>query len=212
MNPVFRFIYWSMNYHLAHHLFPMVLYHALPEMHALVKGQCPPAYPSRWTGLSARRVRSLLKKYRTRSTELKIQRPRGDSPFNIELLLRSPRRRLEAALFATIHQELSIQSGAQPQAFKPELGAGELVCRAYEAFRERETESVLSIDQAFLVLTTTSRNVEFALGRCPSCTAPMLIDRLAVVPRRCGNCSAAIRIASGSVEVELGRTAALSGG
>src|SRR4051794_26350157 len=59
-----------------------------------------------WTGLSAKRVRSLLKKYRTRFTELNIQRPRGDSPFNMELLLRSPQRRYEAALVAHIHQEL----------------------------------------------------------------------------------------------------------
>ena len=33
MNPVFRFIYWNMNYHVEHHMFPMVPYHALPELH-----------------------------------------------------------------------------------------------------------------------------------------------------------------------------------
>ena len=166
---------------------------------------------SRWTGLSARRVRSLLKKYRTRSAELKFQRPRGDSPFNMELLLRSPRRRLEAALLATIHQELRAQSGVQPPDFRPELGAGELACKAYEAFREREPQSVLSIDQAFLVLSTIGRNGEFALGRCPCCDAPMLIDRLAVL-RRCGNCSATISLPGHSAEVEPDRTALLPSG
>ena len=30
MNPVFRFVYWNMNYHLEHHMLPMVPYHALP--------------------------------------------------------------------------------------------------------------------------------------------------------------------------------------
>ncbi len=30
MNPVFRFLYWNMNYHVEHHMFPMVPYHALP--------------------------------------------------------------------------------------------------------------------------------------------------------------------------------------
>jgi fatty acid desaturase len=31
MNPISRFIYWNMNYHVEHHMFPMVPYHALPR-------------------------------------------------------------------------------------------------------------------------------------------------------------------------------------
>lgn len=46
MNPVFRFIYWNMNYHLEHHMFPMVPYHALPRLHATMKDDTPPAYPN----------------------------------------------------------------------------------------------------------------------------------------------------------------------
>jgi fatty acid desaturase len=48
MNPVFRFLYVNMNYHVEHHMFPMVPYHALPKLHALIKDQCAPAYPSVW--------------------------------------------------------------------------------------------------------------------------------------------------------------------
>ena len=33
MNPISRFIYWNMNYHVEHHMFPMVPYHALPRLH-----------------------------------------------------------------------------------------------------------------------------------------------------------------------------------
>lgn len=44
MNPVFRFLYWNMNYHVEHHMFPMVPYHALPALHELIKADCPPAY------------------------------------------------------------------------------------------------------------------------------------------------------------------------
>jgi fatty acid desaturase len=46
MNPVLRFIYWNMNYHIEHHMFPMVPYHRLPELHEDMKPYCPPAYPS----------------------------------------------------------------------------------------------------------------------------------------------------------------------
>jgi len=46
MNPFSRFIYWNMNYHLEHHMFPLVPYHNLPKMHELIKDDCPPPYPS----------------------------------------------------------------------------------------------------------------------------------------------------------------------
>ena len=41
MNPVSRFIYWNMNYHVEHHMFPMVPYHALPKLHEMIKHDLP---------------------------------------------------------------------------------------------------------------------------------------------------------------------------
>jgi fatty acid desaturase len=41
MNPVSRFIYWNMNYHVEHHMFPMVPYHALPRLHEIVRHDLP---------------------------------------------------------------------------------------------------------------------------------------------------------------------------
>jgi fatty acid desaturase len=41
MNPVFRFLYWNMNYHVEHHMFPMVPYHALPALHREVMADTP---------------------------------------------------------------------------------------------------------------------------------------------------------------------------
>jgi fatty acid desaturase len=48
MNPLFRFLYWNMNYHIEHHLFPLVPYHALPRLHRLVAPHCPTPYRSCW--------------------------------------------------------------------------------------------------------------------------------------------------------------------
>jgi Na+-transporting NADH:ubiquinone oxidoreductase subunit F len=45
MNPVNRFLYWNMNYHLEHHMFPLVPYHNLPRLHELVKWDLPTPYP-----------------------------------------------------------------------------------------------------------------------------------------------------------------------
>lgn len=44
MNPVFRFIYWNMNYHVEHHMFPMVPYHALPKLHEAIAADTPTPY------------------------------------------------------------------------------------------------------------------------------------------------------------------------
>ena len=41
MNPISRFIYWNMNYHIEHHMFLMVPYHALPKLHKLMKHDLP---------------------------------------------------------------------------------------------------------------------------------------------------------------------------
>jgi fatty acid desaturase len=46
MNPIFRFLYWNMNYHVEHHLFPLIPYHALPKLHQAIKADCPEPYPS----------------------------------------------------------------------------------------------------------------------------------------------------------------------
>lgn len=46
MNPVFLFLYWNMNYHVEHHMFPMVPYHALPRLHAALRADMPPPYRS----------------------------------------------------------------------------------------------------------------------------------------------------------------------
>ena len=44
MNPFSRFIYWNMNYHVEHHMFPMVPYHALAELHREMLSDCPKPY------------------------------------------------------------------------------------------------------------------------------------------------------------------------
>ena len=44
MDPVNRFLYWNMNYHVEHHMFPLVPYHALPRLHEAVKSDCPVPY------------------------------------------------------------------------------------------------------------------------------------------------------------------------
>jgi fatty acid desaturase len=44
MNPVFRFLYFNMNYHIEHHMFPTVPFHALPDLHDRIEGVLPHTY------------------------------------------------------------------------------------------------------------------------------------------------------------------------
>ena len=53
MNPIIRYLYWEMNYHVEHHMFPLVPYHKLPRLHELVK-----------TGHAERLTRVLLEAWR----------------------------------------------------------------------------------------------------------------------------------------------------
>jgi len=46
MNPVFRFLYLNMNYHIEHHMYPTVPYRNLPDLHAEIRDDLPEATPS----------------------------------------------------------------------------------------------------------------------------------------------------------------------
>ena len=48
LNPIFSFLYWHMEYHIEHHMFPTVPSYNLPKLHALIKNQMPPARKGLW--------------------------------------------------------------------------------------------------------------------------------------------------------------------
>ncbi len=48
MNPIFRFLYLNMNYHVEHHMFPTVPYRNLPALHEAIRHDLPEPAPSTW--------------------------------------------------------------------------------------------------------------------------------------------------------------------
>ncbi len=52
MGPVLRFLYWNMNYHVEHHLFPMVPFHALAKARAAVAHEMLPPVRGLWRAFS----------------------------------------------------------------------------------------------------------------------------------------------------------------
>ena len=41
LNPIFSFIYWKMEYHVEHHMFPMIPSYNLPKLYEIIKDQVP---------------------------------------------------------------------------------------------------------------------------------------------------------------------------
>ena len=89
MNPLFRFIYWNMNYHVEHHMFPMVPYHRLPELHEIMKADTPRPYASLWEAY-AEIIPTLLRQVKDPTYFVKRQLPPSARPYRPELHDQSP--------------------------------------------------------------------------------------------------------------------------
>ena len=48
LNPIFSFLYWQMEYHIEHHMFPQVPSYNLPKLHEMIKDQMPPIRKGLW--------------------------------------------------------------------------------------------------------------------------------------------------------------------
>jgi fatty acid desaturase len=84
MNPVSRFLYLNMNYHVEHHMFPMVPYHALPRLHAEVAHDLPTPYPSLFAAYREI-VPTLLRQMREPGYYARRELPPAAQPFRPEM-------------------------------------------------------------------------------------------------------------------------------
>ncbi|WP_164759501.1 MULTISPECIES: fatty acid desaturase family protein [unclassified Mesorhizobium] len=83
MNPISRFIYWNMNYHVEHHMFPMVPYHALPRLHEMIKHDLPAPTQSILAGYREM-VPAFLRQLRNEDYFLKRELPPTAKPYREE--------------------------------------------------------------------------------------------------------------------------------
>jgi Na+-transporting NADH:ubiquinone oxidoreductase subunit F len=75
INPVFRFLYLNMNYHVEHHMFPTVPYYNLPALHEEIKAYLPPARKSMFAA-----YRELLHALRKQRQDPTWELPVADFP------------------------------------------------------------------------------------------------------------------------------------
>jgi fatty acid desaturase len=83
MNPFSRFVYWNMNYHVEHHMFPMVPYHALPQLHAMIKHDLPAPNRSMLDGYREM-IPAFLRQLRNEDYFLKRALPPTAKPYREE--------------------------------------------------------------------------------------------------------------------------------
>lgn len=84
MNPVSRFIYLNMNYHIEHHMFTMVPYYRLPELHELIKHDLPEPDPSILAAFR-RLIPVLRKQLRYKDAVIVPELPPGATPYRAEV-------------------------------------------------------------------------------------------------------------------------------
>jgi fatty acid desaturase len=96
INPISRWLYWNMNYHVEHHMFPMVPYHALPRLHEVVKHDLPEANPSIWAAYREM-FAAVMRQRREPGYYLRRELPPGAKPYKEVLHQSVPERAHERA-------------------------------------------------------------------------------------------------------------------
>lgn len=84
MNPVSRFIYLNMNYHLEHHLFTMVPYYNLPKLHALIKHDVPAPEPSIYAAFK-RLMPVLIRQLKYKDAVIIPDLPKSATPYGADV-------------------------------------------------------------------------------------------------------------------------------
>ena len=84
MNPISRFIYLNMNYHLEHHMFTMVPYYNLPKLHELIKHDVPKPETSIFNAYK-RLIPVLIKQLKYEDAVIVPDLPEGATPYQKEV-------------------------------------------------------------------------------------------------------------------------------
>ena len=74
LNPIFSFLYWHMEYHLEHHMFPMVPSYNLKTLHEVVKDQMPKPKNGLWNAYKEI-IPAIIKQAKEPSYILKVNIP-----------------------------------------------------------------------------------------------------------------------------------------
>ena len=145
----------------------------------------------RWTGLSDDRIRKLYRSY-SNEPGIAVSRPRGKSPQQTAFFTRSPKLKEESSLLASLCSLL----GALPRTGTPvtrqalaTLSRGELLCQAFEVYRELVADPRVSFENLVFLVYALSEGEELTLASCEDCGAFIVADRITFKAHRCPYCA-----------------------
>jgi len=75
INPIFSFLYWHMEYHLEHHMFPMVPSYNLKKLHSIIKDQIPSPKNGLWDAYREI-IPAIIKQSKDSNYILEVQLPK----------------------------------------------------------------------------------------------------------------------------------------
>jgi hypothetical protein len=144
-----------------------------------------------WTGLTDDRIRKLYRSYLRDSAARAPIRHRGKSPQQPAFFMRSARARHESALLASLCRltgALPVAAACAPSQPLAGLNRAELLCQAYESYREIVPGALISFEHAVFLLGALWRGDELALATCRDCHAVLVTDRWSLRAPRCAVC------------------------
>ncbi len=146
---------------------------------------------TRWTGLSADRVRTLLLWRRREGLQKAPRRPGGPSPTHLEAVLTTPSLRIEAAAVTFVCWTLQVipaEPLANARTALPSVARGERLLSARELFQDLVPHARLTLEQWLLLLENLADGTEWGIVRCNGCPALVVADRLALASGLCEDC------------------------
>ena len=70
-----------------------------------------------------------------------------------------------------------------------DVSRGELLCHAFETYREMIPSSQISFEHAVFLATTLSRGEQLRLGGCTDCGSLVVTERFPIRDKRCHHCA-----------------------
>ncbi len=74
LNPFLNFLCWNMEYHLEHHMYPMIPSYNLKKLHELIKDQLPPAKKNLWEAYKEI-IPAIIKQAKNPNYKIDVQLP-----------------------------------------------------------------------------------------------------------------------------------------
>jgi hypothetical protein len=146
-----------------------------------------------WTGLSDDRIRKLYRSY-LKGPGNAVGRPRGKSPQQSAYFTRSPRLKAESSFLASLCSSL----GVLPRAGTPitqqalaNVSRGELLCQAFEVYRQFVPEAGISFEHAVFLVKELSHGAELKVVHCAGCAILCIVNCLDRGGEYCTDCQPA---------------------